>query len=62
MQCMVLGKGLTMLADHGWWLQILAKGTVYNDASVSPIVRQSLLHWAYELIEPHFQQMAKKIA
>ena len=31
----------------------------WDDASVSPIVRQSLLHWAYELTEADFEAMRK---
>ena len=30
----------------------------YDDASVSPVVRQTLLHWAYELGEADFKQAA----
>ena len=31
-------------------------GQAYDDASVSPVVRQTLLHWAYELSEEDFQR------
>ena len=33
-------------------------GQAYDDASVSPVVRQTLLHWAYELGEADFKQAA----
>ena len=33
----------------------------WNDASVSPVLRQTLLHWAYELTDADFEQMRKKI-
>ena len=33
-------------------------GQAYDDASVSPVVRQTLLHWAYELHEADFKQAA----
>ena len=33
-------------------------GQAYDDASVSPVVRQTLLHWAYELAEADFKQAA----
>ena len=29
----------------------------WNDASVSPVVRQTLLHWAYELTEADFDRI-----
>ena len=40
-------------------MQCIRANKEWNDGSVSPIVRQSLLHWAYELTEPHFSKMAK---
>ena len=33
----------------------------WDDASVSPVLRQTLLHWAYELTEADFEQMRKKV-
>lgn len=44
-----------------FWLQILDKGAAWNDAGISPVVRQSLLHWAYELTEEHYKKMAKEV-
>ena len=29
--------------------EIIKKGKAYNDISVSPVIRQVLLHWGYEL-------------
>lgn len=38
------------------WLvrQIVEKGTDWDDLSVSPKIRQTLLHWGYELTEKDF--------
>ena len=30
---------------------IKRKNAKYNDYSISPIIRQILLHWGYELVE-----------
>ena len=47
--------------EKGRWKQnLIAKcmrdGKAHDDASVSPVVRQTLLHWAYELTEADFKQ------
>jgi hypothetical protein len=43
-----------------WKLNLCTKidraGTTYNDFKVSPVVRQTLLHWAYELTEHDYQE------
>ena len=44
---------------HCLMLIILCPFRSWDDASVSPIVRQSLLHWAYELTEADFEAMRK---
>jgi hypothetical protein len=31
--------------------QIQRKGTSYDDEKVSPVIRQVLQHWAYQLVE-----------
>lgn len=33
----------------------------WDDKSVSPVIRQSLLHWAYELTEADFKKISKEI-
>lgn len=33
----------------------------WDDASVSPVLRQTMLHWAYELTEADFNKMRKKM-
>ena len=51
--------------DKGRWKQnLIAKcmrdGAPHDDEQVSPVVRQTLLHWAYELTEADFKQGAKR--
>ena len=41
--------------------KVLIARAEYDDASVSPVVRQTLLHWGYELTEADFQKAEKKI-
>jgi len=36
-------------------------GSAYNDASVSPVVRQTLLHWAYDLNEADYHKGAARV-
>jgi len=52
--------------DKGRWKQnLIAKclrdGKSYDDPTVSPVVRQTLLHWAYELQEADFRSGAKRV-
>ena len=35
--------------------KIIKAGKKFDDASVSPVVRQTLLHWGYELDEHDFK-------
>ena len=35
---------------------ILKKDTQYNDESISPVIRQGLQHWGYQLTEQDFQK------
>ena len=63
-----------IIADYKYWQAVAAPwGCVFieslslltaarrtwDNPSVSPIVRQSLLHWAYELTEADFEAMRK---
>ncbi|KAK9915511.1 hypothetical protein WJX75_000077 [Coccomyxa subellipsoidea] len=41
--------------------RVLAANKHFNDATVSPVLRQTLLHWAYELTERDFDEMRKRI-
>lgn len=39
----------------------LRDGKSFDDASVSPVVRQTLQHWGYRLTKPHFEAGAKRV-
>lgn len=43
-------------------LQVVIAGKAYNDPSVSPVVRQTLLHWAYELTKADFEAVEGRIS
>lgn len=49
-----------------WKSNLIAKcaaaGKNFDDVTVSPVVRQTLLHWAYELCAADFQKGAKRVA
>jgi len=38
--------------------KIIANETVFNDESISPVIRQSLQHWAYELTQNDFEEVS----
>eukprot|EP00976_Prorocentrum_cordatum_P089360 1187687-Prorocentrum_minimum.AAC.2 len=40
--------------------KIIGSNRQHNDASVSPVIRQTLLHWGYELTERDFQAFRKR--
>ena len=40
---------------------ILKKNTKYNDYLISPKIRQTLLHWGYELTKKDFENRKKKL-
>ena len=55
-----------MCGEKGRWKQnliakCLREGKPHDDASVSPVVRQTLLHWAYEISEADFASGAKRV-
>lgn len=35
--------------------KIRKANTTYNDFTISPVIRQSLLHWGYEIVEADMQ-------
>ena len=39
--------------------EIIKKNKKYNDPSVSPVIRQVLLHWGYELTKEDFEKYKK---
>jgi hypothetical protein len=41
---------------------VLAAGSSYDDPSISPVVRQTLLHWGYELSEKDFSEVQKRLS
>jgi len=46
------------------WYQAVGASRVrarWDDKSVSPVIRQSLLHWAYELTDADFKRISKEI-
>lgn len=52
--------------QRGRWKQnlvgkVLAAGKQYDDESVSPVVRQTLQHWGYNLTLKDFEQGAKRV-
>lgn len=51
--------------EKGRWKNALANkciaaGKPFDDASVSPVIRQTLLHWGYELTERDFLAFRKR--
>lgn len=61
-----MSRWFGVCGDKGRWKQnLIAKcmrdGKAHDDASVSPVVRQTLLHWAYELSEADFATGAKRV-
>jgi hypothetical protein len=51
--------------ERGRWKRALVNAIVkknkrWNDASVSPVIRQLLLHWAYELTEADFERLRQE--
>ena len=39
---------------------IIKKGTRYNDYKISPVIRQVLLHWGYELTSKDLNKYKKE--
>ncbi|PRW44939.1 Cysteine histidine-rich domain [Chlorella sorokiniana] len=55
-----------VVGDKGRWVRALCNKIVatnkrWNDASVSPVIRQTLLHWAFELTEDEFDRMRRQL-
>ncbi|GAB4819510.1 hypothetical protein N2152v2_006556 [Parachlorella kessleri] len=51
-----------VVGDKGRWVRALVNKVLrsnkrYDDTSVSPVIRQTLLHWAFELTEGEFERM-----
>ena len=41
--------------------ECVSAGAAFDDARVSPVVRQTLQHWAYELTKPDHDAYAAKV-
>jgi hypothetical protein len=61
-----VGRWAKCAGDTGRWRRnLIAKcvraGKPWSDVSVSPVVRQTLAHWAYELTEGHYEAYARQV-
>ncbi|KAL3159314.1 hypothetical protein ABBQ32_011267 [Trebouxia sp. C0010 RCD-2024] len=61
-----IGRWARCAGDMGRWRRSLIKKVIqqnkhWNDATVSPVIRQSLLHWAYELTEEDFNRTRQEM-
>ncbi|KAL3925464.1 MAG: hypothetical protein SGPRY_003638 [Prymnesium sp.] len=61
-----IGRWLGVAGEKGRWKnnlvgKCLREGKNYDDPSVSPVVRQTLLHWAYQLTPTDFQSAARRV-
>lgn len=61
-----IGRWAGIAGPRGRWrnnliAKVVAAGADYNDASVSPVVRQTLQHWGYDLTQADFTGYAKKV-
>mmetsp|Transcript_27306 Transcript_27306/g.61042 ORF Transcript_27306/g.61042 Transcript_27306/m.61042 type:complete len:375 (-) Transcript_27306:229-1353(-) len=61
-----IGRWLKCCGPTGRWKgnlcgKVLVSSSTFDDPQVSPVVRQTLLHWGYELTEEDFLQAANKI-
>ena len=56
-----LSKCLTMTAAVPVTFQVVRSGSKFDSTAVSPVVRQTLLHWGYELTEHDYKQGAKRV-
>ena len=61
-----MGRWKGVCGETGRWKQnliakCLREGKAHDDISVSPVVRQTLLHWAYELTLGDFGHGAKRV-
>ena len=59
-----IGRWLKLAGPNGRFRRtlmnkIIKKGTTYDDFSVSPVIRQVLLHWGYQLTKKDLDQYKK---
>lgn len=55
-----------VVGDKGRWVRALVNKIVRSnkrcdDATVSPVIRQTLLHWAFELTQAEFERMRRQL-
>ena len=60
-----IGRWLKLAGQNGRFRRtlmnkIIKKGTTYDDFNVSPVIRQVLLHWGYELTKKDFDEYKNK--
>eukprot|EP00128_Syssomonas_multiformis_P007203 Colp12_sorted_trinity150504_noHs@7288 len=60
-----ISRGLGVMGPGGRFKnnligQIARKRSTYDDVSISPVIRQTLQHWAYQLTQRDFEKYAKK--
>eukprot|EP00045_Choanoeca_perplexa_P003352 m.29990 g.29990 ORF g.29990 m.29990 type:complete len:316 (-) comp11996_c0_seq5:66-1013(-) len=60
-----VGRGKRCFSETGRWRiqlcnKIMRSNKKFNDRSVSPVIRQTLLHWGYELTERDYAKHVKK--
>ncbi|KXJ22738.1 uncharacterized protein LOC110251832 [Exaiptasia diaphana] len=61
-----VGRWLRCAGDKGRWrnnliTKVVRSGCGYDNAGVSPVVRQTLQHWAYRLTKEDYDKYAKKV-
>ena len=59
-----IGRWLKLAGPNGRFRRtlmnkIIKKGTTYDDTSVSPVIRQVLLHWGYQLTKTDLERYRK---
>ena len=57
-----IGRWRGVAGERGRWKRILVKKIMtankrFDDGAVSPVIRQTLLHWAHELTEAEFDSI-----
>ena len=57
-----IGRWRGVAGERGRWKRILVKKIMtankrFDDGAVSPVIRQTLLHWAHELTEAEFESV-----
>lgn len=61
-----IGRWQRCAGVKGRWRQnlitkVVRSGCAYDNRTVSPVVRQTLLHWGYELTEDDYKKGAKRV-